>query len=959
MASRSPVRGTGTGTGGPLTSSPRSRSPPHGVPVSPRTHARPSSPTIRASTAATVTSHSPATGRRPASPRGAPGTGPAAGTGRNRSPSPSSAQYRPTAKALTMSALRRAVSPPPTRGFKGTQTDKSENEPTDALYQTPSSPPRRNPQDTRPPPILRHSRPSSPSTSQSRDPAASGPAPVAGEKSQPPSFASAPGDFSAPSFDISVNPTSVILALEPGRRTPPTKRILQKLTSATNVLKQGGRISPRSASSSEGEDDERIHRHVLGDVADAERTLANVLEVLEGVFDVTLVASDKSINIKDIESRLLAWKRKHLAASQRVSLVDRVAPPPASPTALTSDLLDTRKLLASERHRAETLTSELNAARAHLAQQKQHWRDRDAKQVAEISRLQAQVDRLRAQLDAASSELWTELEQVKTELDERTRAGQEQAATIAAQRTELERAVQRVHELEAQDEQLNQDLDRVHQELTRAVGDKQALETELHEIRAELERVMADVARGNEQVRRTTASAREATQAQVQLERVQAEVVEVERRAREAEAHLASTRRELELVRKQLGEANGREEEARDRAGEAERARRGLEAQLAELEDKVHALKSMGRKRDEDLHAARKLLADRDRSSRMCRQVQTIVGERDQLAVLRRDLQQQVDKLRTDHDRIVNTDRKLRHELDETRAQLRDARETGAELKRHVDLLQTTKQGAERTVAEYENKCKHWEVQVRKTEDELAHARKEIETVTLQRINMEERVDKLQAKLHQFSVRADEHKRELQGARSVAETRANELDTLQLKWKQVLTENKDLDHRVRSLEARVEQAHADRDSLAKQLSSESKTFKDKLSVALANAQELDKQLVEAKTQAQLALGERDRLISDNKKLLSKIEKYAERMNQADGRAAKAVEEKNKYERKTRELAKYKTLYQNVLEAGLLVDRPQLGGAAGMEGMPQAAVDPWRVRRCGFVKSAWWRGGGGH
>ncbi|KAI9221838.1 hypothetical protein BC828DRAFT_379954 [Blastocladiella britannica] len=755
--------------------------------------------------------------------------------------------------------------------------------------------------------------------------------------------------------------------------TPRHKKILRKLHSAVGLLSEGeravdamagsaqsGRISPtRDATSPSG----------TNSTSSAALMLRQVIELVETVLDVTLVSSDhqqqqQRLDMNSIEKTLYAWKRRsaHLHESyaqrrqqqqqeadqlqpydtrspspSRVSLADRAGHNPKSPSALTADVLDARKLAARYKSQVDDLTSELQATKTDHTRQKAAWEQRHANTLVELDRARAQVAHREQQATDQVDELWDHVAQVEAALDARADECRQQAAAVATQTAELERMAGDMARVEAEAAEVARAAEDAHREAAALREDKQRLEAAARTADRERQELVDQLRVHAERQARASTSVRDVHQEQMKCESLAAELAEAQRRRAVAFDEVAAVRRELDLVSRQLADANAREDDVRDKLRTAEATRAETDTHAKEARDVAARLKSSMRKRDEDYFAAKRLLEAQEAEAKdHAQRYAAVAAERDQLAIMRRELEHQVNTLRGDHERHVASARVRDHELGNVRAELRDAHETIAELKKQNALLSTVRTRAEREKKDADDKCAVTAANLRSAEEALKSTRKDLEAVTLQRLHLEQRCDKLQAKIQEATTRHDDTKRDLSGARQNAEAREKQLATLEMQWKQVLADNKDLAHRVKTLDERLSRAHTDMDVLAKRAAGDTDAYNEKLTRALEQLSELDKQLIQAKTSLQLTADERNRLVDDNKKLLHRVEKYQGARSAADDRLNKVLQERDKYERRVRELAKYKTLYSSVIEAGLLIDRSNPVRISGPTGAASAS-----------------------
>ncbi|KAI9190404.1 hypothetical protein H9P43_001838 [Blastocladiella emersonii ATCC 22665] len=656
--------------------------------------------------------------------------------------------------------------------------------------------------------------------------------------------------------------------------------------------------------------------------SEADRALKGVLEMLETALDLTLVGPDNVVNLDEVERRIGMWKKRNDTDRRALSLADR-ADPPKSPPQQHRELLEVRQEMVKYRKMVEDLQLELKAAKHDATRRKSLAETNLTALRAELSQLKATNAQLAAAEDAKTTALWKDMDEKDAAIAELRDTIKTQLRTIATAQTETERLAGELAETQAARARADDQLKQEREQVRVLTADKQKLESDLMVIQDQVNQQIEKLRFAQERTAASTATARDVHAAQIRADELQAQLDEAKRVHRVTLDELASARRDVDHVQHQLADANRREDELRAKLRESEAARAALAAEAAEAKTKMQNTTAQARKGSEDLLATRKLLESHEHQLKEhAEKYQRVFAEKEQLALVRRDLELRLNRVQTELENALKAQRSTERQLDELRVRYNAMQEAQVELKRRNDVLFAHKKQTERQREEAESKEANTSVTLRNTSDELKLTRKELETAVNQRCALEERINKLQEKIQAMATRADDAKRELARTKEVSEERASKLDTLELQWKQVLADNRSLEHKLQSLETRIREKQGDLDRVTKKAALDAETYQTKLASAVKNVQELDRQLTEAKTRVQLTSDERTRLIADNKKFLARIEKYQAARAKFDDKLAHITEERDKYERRTRELHKYKALYTNVLEAGLIVDRAQ-------------------------------------
>ncbi|KNE62977.1 hypothetical protein AMAG_08148 [Allomyces macrogynus ATCC 38327] len=631
------------------------------------------------------------------------------------------------------------------------------------------------------------------------------------------------------------------------------------------------------------------------------------LEAVEQSLGITLVPDEEAISLADVRSRLATWQRRQTLRSDGSR-----SPSPTSRAPVPS-----ADSLAVLQRTIQTLETDNAALRTEIAQHaatEESHRARLTQQEAEIARLSRENAKLVVDYDAQTLAHFT-----ATDTTNQAAAAREQDrdATIAQLRDELAELASHNEQLEIQNEQLRKTLVDTKDRLIEANDARTRHHAEMHETATNLAAandMMHHLAHQNQHQAEARASHDDATAA---LTRERARADRVESKLAEVKDQLVQADRKYHQATEELKQAHVREEQVKRQLHNSETDRRRQDNDLMVLRSKLEKIKVTAHARDEELFLTKQLLDAREQEAKdAAARYHKTFGEKDQLATLRRDLEMQLNQARSERDKHITMLRHRDHELAECRTQLRVIGDDLSELKHQHQLLYAVKQRLETEKKEAESQRDSVTANLRGSEDALKQARKDLETATMRLMNTQDQLDKVQRKLQDAAQRLELHTRDHISTKQIAEAREKQLATLELQYKQVLADNRDVDHRVKSLDTRLTAKTHEVAQLQDTLKREQESFTKKLSHSIQHVHEIDQQLVQCKTQMQLVTDERNRLVQENKRLVHKLEKHAQHRTSVEDKLGKALEIKCKLERKTRELHKYKAMYQNILEMGL-------------------------------------------
>jgi chromosome segregation ATPase len=624
--------------------------------------------------------------------------------------------------------------------------------------------------------------------------------------------------------------------------------------------------------------------------------------------------SQSKVNLKQVEERLLAWKNR--LNLEHVRLVH-------SPTSSRS--IDDDK----ERHRREIteLRADLNDARSTTRtlkkdadRMKKYHSDLQAALRAEISMLKAENRDLKSNDDSHVAQCWKDLEQ----RDDQIRILQQQLldheTTNFNIRQENEQLLQHNNELLTSNEKLRNQLQEAKDTMAHLTIDKQNLLKQKAITAKEIEQVMEQVRNLQDKGSKTTFDQKSYTNAQLSAERLDITLDNTQKALTNTKEQLSAVSHDRDTLSKQLDEANIREDELRHNLRESEKSKREMEQKISEVNAKMTQLKLTSRKREEDYFTAKQLLEAKESEIKdLSAQFNRTFGEKEQVSVIRKSLEHQTNQLRSECDRHIQSIRHKDHEIAEFQVQLKALQDDLSQLKQQFQLLGTVKAQVEREKKELSESNVIAQTSLRATEDSLKQTRKDLETATHRYLNLQEQHEALQNKVQMLSQRLDSEKRDATSSRHLAESQEKQLATLEMQYKQVLVSNKELDHKVKSFDTRLNQKRQEIEGLEIQRKKEQHEFNQKLSNSLQNVQELDKQLIESKAGLKLLTDERDRLVQDNKKLLHKLDRQLSQKSSIEERYVKANEAKEKLEKKCKEYSRFKQLYEHAIESSITMD----------------------------------------
>ncbi|KAJ3365025.1 hypothetical protein GGF31_008824 [Allomyces arbusculus] len=631
------------------------------------------------------------------------------------------------------------------------------------------------------------------------------------------------------------------------------------------------------------------------------------LEAVEHSLGITLVPDEESISLADVRSRLATWQRRQTLRTDRSRSPSPMSRAPAPSADSLAGLQRTIQTL-------ETDNAALRTEIAHLSATEESYRARLTQQEAEIARLSRENTKLVADYDAQTLAHFQ-----ATDTTNQAAAAREQDhdVTIAHLRDELAELASHNEQLEIQNEQLRKTLVDTKDRLIEANDARARHHAELHEAEADLESANDTVHHLEHQNQHHVEARASHDDAAAALVRERARADRVESKLAEVKDQLVQAERKYHQATEDLKAAHAREEQVKRQLHDSESDRRRQDNDLMVLRSKLEKIKVTAHARDEELFLTKQLLDAREQEAKdAAARFHKTFGEKDQLATLRRDLEMQLNQARAERDKHITMLRHRDHELSECRTQLRVLGDDLSELKHQHQLLYAVKQRLETEKKEAESQRDSVTASLRGNEDTLKQTRKDLETATMRLMNTQDQLDKVQRKLQDTAQRHELHTRDHVATKQVAEAREKQLATLELQYKQVLADNRDIDHRFKSLDTRLTAKTHEVAQLQDTLKREQESFAKKLSHSIQHVHEIDQQLVQCKTQMQLVTDERNRLVQENKRLVHKLEKHAQHRTSVEDKLGKALEIKCKLERKTRELHKYKAMYQNIMEMGL-------------------------------------------
>ncbi|KAJ3369531.1 hypothetical protein GGF31_005241 [Allomyces arbusculus] len=659
--------------------------------------------------------------------------------------------------------------------------------------------------------------------------------------------------------------------------TPVPTRINARLQTAWDHMGRAMQyLDPDSsvASSSAGSDEEEE----LGDAGGgrtAPRTplVHRLVAAIEETLGVELVsARDPRMDIALVRARLAHW-------------------------------LQSRQL--GEGHDAESCPAHM-ADRADLAHQ--------------VMEMDAEARDLRSQLAEARREHTRQLEAMRDVLDARDK----EVADLMADRRQLaDRAEaasskndsQLVTSLRAELAQANRDLAAARAAVTAAEAESRRLQS------------VAD-----EKDKQNALLVKNHTETRAQLDAILAELQHMQRKKDADVAHFHDARAALqdkidelesELVNTR-GQAHDLAEHARqaramlaERDAElarVERERADLRAQVERLTGELSAREKEVATARQDAAVARAQLDERGRHDGDA--VTRLRSERDQLLAHRRELERQLQNVARERDQHLESLRRHEAQVKDLGRQLDSATQALHDLKHQQTLLSSAHDRIDREKHAVQALLDKAEKAHRAADEALQQTRRDLETTTLQLANAKEHHAALQRRIQDMGEKYQETKRELATARQVGEVHAQQLATVELQFKQAVQDARDLEAKVQTLEARLDQKHAEIQRLNDLNRHDHDQFSSKVGTLTDRAQELEKQLVSAQAEAQLVADERNRLVDQNRSLLSRIERHAQQRTAVEEQLAAAQDARDRLDRRCRELQKYKAMYQNVLDAGL-------------------------------------------
>ncbi|KNE70349.1 hypothetical protein AMAG_14489 [Allomyces macrogynus ATCC 38327] len=538
-------------------------------------------------------------------------------------------------------------------------------------------------------------------------------------------------------------------------------------------------------------------------------------------------------------------------------------------------------------------------------------------------------------------ELDAEARDLRAQLAE---ARREHARQVAAMRDVLDARDQEVADLMADKQQLAERADRaeansaksdtslvasLRADLAQATRDLAAARTALSSAEAESRRLQSVA---DEKDKQNALLVKNRTETRAQLDAILAELQHMQRQKDDEVAHFHEARAALqdkidelesELVNTR-GQAHDRAEHARQARAQlaerdaeltrAERDRADLRAQVDRLTADLGAKEKELAAARQDAAVARAQLDERGRHDGDA--VIRLRSERDQLLAHRRDLDRQLQNVARERDQHLESLRRHEAQVKDLNRQLDAATQAVHDLKHQQTLLSSAHDRIDREKHAVQALLDKAEMAHRAADEALQQTRRDLETTTLQLANAKEHHAALQRRIQDMGEKYQETKRELATARQVGEVHAQQLATVELQYKQAVHDARDLEAKVQTLEARLDQKHAEIQRLNDLNRHDHDQFSAKVGALADRAQELEKQLVAAQAEAQLVADERNRLADQNRSLLSRIERQVQQRTAVEEQLTAAQDARDRLDRRCRELQKYKAMYQNVLDAGL-------------------------------------------
>ncbi|KAJ3365079.1 hypothetical protein GGF32_000259 [Allomyces javanicus] len=549
-----------------------------------------------------------------------------------------------------------------------------------------------------------------------------------------------------------------------------------------------------------------------------------------------------------------------------------------------------------------------------------HMADR-ADLAHQVMELDAEARDLRSQLAEARREHARQLAAMRDVLDARDR----EVAGLMADRRALADRADRADTAKPDSqlvESLRADLAQASRDLAAARAAASAAEAESRRLQS-----VAD-----EKDKQNAMLVKNRTETRAQLDAILAELQHMQQQKNDEVAHFHEARAALqdkidelesELVNTR-GQAHDRAEHARQARAQlaerdaeltrVERDRAELCAQVERLTADLGAREKEVAAARQDAAVARAQLDERGRHDGDA--VTRLRSERDQLLAHRRDLDRQLQNVARERDQHLESLRRHETQVKDLGRQLEAATQAVHDLKHQQTLLSSAHDRIDREKHAVQALLDKAEKAHRAADEVLQQTRRDLETTTLQLANAKEHHAALQRRIQDMGEKYQETKRELATARQVGEVHAQQLATVELQYKQAVHDARDLEAKVQTLEARLDQKHAEIQRLNDLNRHDHDQFSGKVGALADRAQELEKQLVAAQAEAQLVADERNRLVDQNRSLLSRIERHAQQRTAVEEQLAAAQDARDRLDRRCRELQKYKAMYQNVLDAGL-------------------------------------------
>ncbi|KAL7752462.1 hypothetical protein RI367_001996 [Sorochytrium milnesiophthora] len=543
----------------------------------------------------------------------------------------------------------------------------------------------------------------------------------------------------------------------------------------------------------------------------------------------------------------------------------------------------------------------------------------------------SQLQRLQDQCTAFQSEIQKLRDTARTERAEHSAAKQSLLDTINKLKDELEA---KQHDVLDRDK----DVDQSKRDVSKMQLQIKALERQVVDSRATVQRLEQELAEAQHTVE---AQRQELQELQRQLRqpkqspsKTQAEeqIAALTSAKTAAEEKLKDVMQQRDKQSTYLDEAIKRENDLKQKLTAAEHTRTDTDKRTLELQTRLTELKQIARRKEEELSAAKSLLErtvadNKELTSRFDR----VYGEKEQLAVMRRDLEQQLQHARFELDRAMQSGNHKDKETQEYQTQMRVLQDDVSQLRISYQTAANSKARLETVKRELEQKIKALEQSNASVTELLEQARKDLEKTSSKLVGSEEKVLKQQKTQLANEERLADNQRQMTDVKAELDETRRKLETLTLSANTLRGDHRSATEQLKTLQTRYDAKQQELVDTDKRHKAAIDVHKTKLQEALTRVSELDRNLMDLRQQFLQVTEEKNRLVTECERLQNKLGRASQSKAHQEETLARTEEsyanlklklQKREKELKTTKLdaTKYRELYDSVTSSLTQVEK---------------------------------------